>query len=96
MSESQELFEPSQINEDELIDQLLNEEDETQNDEETPLNETQTETEKPVLQRNTGFPLSRIKTLMKMDPDVGLLSSESVFIVAKATVSFPGQIKKYG
>lgn len=32
------------------------------------------------------LPLSRIKTLMKADPDVSLASQESVFIIAKATV----------
>lgn len=33
------------------------------------------------------LPLSRIKALMKADPDVSLASQESVFIIAKATVS---------
>lgn len=32
------------------------------------------------------LPLSRIKALMKADPDVSLASQESVFIIAKATV----------
>lgn len=32
------------------------------------------------------LPLSRIKTLMKADPDVTLASQDSVFIIAKATV----------
>ena len=30
--------------------------------------------------------LSRIKTIMKTDPDLGLASKESVFLIAKATV----------
>ncbi len=34
------------------------------------------------------LPLSRIKALMKADPDVSLASQESVFIIAKATVRY--------
>ena len=33
------------------------------------------------------FALARIKTIMKMDPDLGLTSKESVFLVAKAAVT---------
>lgn len=36
--------------------------------------------------RLSKLPLSRIKALMKTDPDVALASQESVFIIAKATV----------
>ena len=32
------------------------------------------------------FAISRIKTIMKLDPDLGLMSKESVFLIAKATV----------
>lgn len=37
--------------------------------------------------RLSKLPLARIKALMKTDPDVSLASQESVFIIAKATVS---------
>ncbi|MBN3309718.1 DPOE4 polymerase, partial [Amia calva] len=40
------------------------------------------------------LPLSRIKTLMKADPDVTLASQESVFIIAKATELFVEMIAK--
>jgi len=33
------------------------------------------------------FALSRIKTIMKYDPDLALASKESVYAIAKATVS---------
>lgn len=33
------------------------------------------------------FPLTRIKTLVKMDPDVHLCSQEALFLITKATVS---------
>lgn len=36
--------------------------------------------------RLSKLPLTRIKALMKADPDVSLASQESVFIIAKATV----------
>lgn len=36
--------------------------------------------------RLSKLPLTRIKALMKTDPDVSLASQESVFIIAKATV----------
>ncbi|XP_070977422.1 DNA polymerase epsilon subunit 4 [Oncorhynchus clarkii lewisi] len=40
------------------------------------------------------LPLSRIKALMKADPDVSLASHESVFIIAKATELFVEMIAK--
>ncbi|XP_051531389.1 DNA polymerase epsilon subunit 4-like isoform X1 [Myxocyprinus asiaticus] len=40
------------------------------------------------------LPLSRIKALMKADPDVSLASQESVFIIAKATELFVEMIAK--
>ncbi|KAK6320426.1 DNA polymerase epsilon subunit 4 [Coregonus clupeaformis] len=40
------------------------------------------------------LPLSRIKTMMKADPDVSLASQESVFIIAKATELFVEMIAK--
>lgn len=41
----------------------------------------------PGCSRLSKLPLARIKALMKSDPDVSLASQESVFIIAKATVS---------
>ncbi|XP_030852301.1 DNA polymerase epsilon subunit 4 [Strongylocentrotus purpuratus] len=38
--------------------------------------------------RNNKFPLTRIKNIMKTDPDVTLASQESVFLLAKATEYF--------
>lgn len=46
----------------------------------------QTQTGKP--DRLLRLPLSRIKNMMKMDPDIALASQESVFIVARATELF--------
>ncbi|KAL1023088.1 hypothetical protein UPYG_G00036270 [Umbra pygmaea] len=40
------------------------------------------------------LPLSRIRALMKADPDVSLASQESVFIIAKATELFVEMIAK--
>nr|XP_006640044.1 PREDICTED: DNA polymerase epsilon subunit 4 [Lepisosteus oculatus] len=40
------------------------------------------------------LPLSRIKALMKADPDVTLASQESVFIIAKATELFVEMIAR--
>ena len=37
--------------------------------------------------RITKFPMTRIKTIMKTDPDVTLASQESVVLISKATVS---------
>lgn len=34
------------------------------------------------------LPLSRIKSIIKMDPDVNLASQEAVFLIAKATELF--------
>jgi hypothetical protein len=40
-------------------------------------------------QNKSQFSQSRIKTIMKMDPELSLTSKESVFIVSKATVTHP-------
>lgn len=37
--------------------------------------------------RSTRLPIARIKNIMKMDPDVSVVSGEAVFLVTKATVS---------
>ncbi|XP_038858221.1 uncharacterized protein LOC120054734 isoform X2 [Salvelinus namaycush] len=48
----------------------------------------------PSQNRLAKLPLSRIKALMKADPDVSLASQESVFIIAKATELFVEMIAK--
>lgn len=42
-------------------------------------------------QKQVQLALSRIKTIMKLDPDLSLASKESVFMIAKATVSDENQ-----
>lgn len=37
--------------------------------------------------KSTKFPQTRVRNMMKMDPDLHLASQESVFIVCKAAVS---------
>uniref|UniRef100_A0A8C5P602 DNA polymerase epsilon subunit 4 n=1 Tax=Leptobrachium leishanense TaxID=445787 RepID=A0A8C5P602_9ANUR len=46
------------------------------------------------LHKQAKLPLSRVKTLMKADPDVSLASQESVFIISKATELFIETIAK--
>jgi DNA polymerase epsilon subunit 4 len=40
------------------------------------------------------FALARIKTIMKLDPDLNLMSKESVFLIAKATEFFVDFLSK--
>ena len=57
---------------------------------EDPESQNGEEQESSIPQNSTRinrFPLTRIKTIMKTDPDVNLASQESVFLLAKATVS---------
>ncbi|XP_002732556.1 DNA polymerase epsilon subunit 4-like [Saccoglossus kowalevskii] len=51
------------------------------------------QSEKP--NRLTKFPLSRVKHMMKLDPDVTLASQESVYLITKATEMFVDYISKY-
>lgn len=45
-------------------------------------------------QKLTELPLTRIRTIMKMDPDVHIMSQEAVYLVTKATVSIRLLINK--
>ena len=53
--------------------------------EETPTSQTQ-EDERP--SRLTRFPQTRIRNMMKLDPDLHLASQESVLLITKAAVSY--------
>ncbi|KAM3961636.1 DNA polymerase epsilon subunit 4 [Aphomia sociella] len=44
--------------------------------------------------RSTRLPMARIKNIMKMDPDVSVVSGEAVFLVTKATELFLETIAK--
>ncbi|GLV44451.1 DNA polymerase epsilon subunit 4 [Carabus blaptoides fortunei] len=101
MTESQEsLFEPSQApdtdNDDELIAQVLREESENAlvTNEEPIEEEKESAIDKANNDKLTRFPLARIKTLMKMDPDLNLASQEAVFLVARATELFLKNLAK--
>ncbi|XP_053556688.1 DNA polymerase epsilon subunit 4 [Bombina bombina] len=45
-------------------------------------------------QKHVKLPLSRVKAIMKADPDVTLASQESVFVITKATELFIETIAK--
>ncbi|CAH1775230.1 unnamed protein product [Owenia fusiformis] len=45
-------------------------------------------------ERIVRFPITRIKTIMKQDPDVNLASQEAVALIAKATEFFIGAMAK--
>ena len=51
---------------------------------------TNTESEKT--ERIVKLPLSRIKHMVKLDPDVTLASQDAVLMIAKATVSLSHQL----
>ncbi|KAJ8732986.1 hypothetical protein PYW07_015585 [Mythimna separata] len=44
--------------------------------------------------RSTRLPIARIKNIMKMDPDVSVVSGDAVFLVTKATELFLETIAK--
>ena len=50
-------------------------------------NETQEHTESDKIERVNRLPLTRIKHIIKMDPDVTLASQDAVIMIAKAAVS---------
>ena len=61
-----------------------------ENDENNDLQITNQPNEKTGDEKNNfkscQLALSRIKTIMKLDPDLGLVSKESLFVITKATV----------
>ncbi|CAK1604513.1 unnamed protein product [Parnassius mnemosyne] len=58
------------------------------NSEEHFESEKKTPQHKPEIVRNTKLPMARIKNIMKMDPDVSIVSADAVFLVTKATELF--------
>lgn len=78
MDEEINVEEDTQINDKtEFVEPMENEANDETNTKESP-NEKQ---------RLIRLPLSRIKTIMKLDPDCVLISQDSAFLVTKATVS---------
>lgn len=75
----------------------ISEADESDSSNKTTGEETQT-TAAPVQsvasQKLVRLPISRVKALMKSDPDVSLASQEAVFIISKATEIFIETIAK--
>ena len=61
--------------------------DEASTEENTKENEEPNPDSNDQATRPCQFALNRIKTIMKLDPDLSLTSKESVFLIAKATVN---------
>lgn len=59
------------------------------NSEEQPVVDKKTPNQKSEIIRSTRLPMARIKNIMKMDPDVSIVSADALFLVTKATVSIP-------
>lgn len=75
---------------DEETEEVVKETEETaENDSSGQLDKSATNLETSVSekQRLVRLPLARIKNLIKMDPDCGIVSQDSVFLITKATVS---------
>ena len=65
-----------------------NDNDEYHNKENEPVEKTANGVEfQAQINKPCQFALARIKTVMKLDPDLNLMSKESVFLIAKATVN---------
>lgn len=69
-------------------DLQINDENElTESMENGPTEENSVKESPNQKQRLIRLPLSRIKTIMKLDPDCALVSQDSAFLITKATVS---------
>lgn len=55
-------------------------------DDGTQVNENKPNAGEEKVEKLVRFPLTRIKHLVKQDPDVNLCSHEALFIISKATV----------
>ncbi|CAG9560700.1 unnamed protein product [Danaus chrysippus] len=64
------------------------------NSEETASERKVSNTVKVDSVKSTRLPMSRIKNIMKMDPDVSIVNAEAVFLVTKATELFLETIAK--
>lgn len=79
---------------DKLISQTINDITDTPIKDISNINETETEEKKAksgemeenFVNRPCQLALSRIKTIMKLDPELHLASKDSVFLISKATV----------
>ena len=82
-----DLNENEVIDDNETITMATNEIDiESQGD--VQVEDQQKNLNNPAAVRPCQFSISRVKNIMKLDPELSLTSKESVFLVAKATVSF--------
>lgn len=63
--------------------------------EETPNGADKTDPKKkPTQDRVTNLPISKIKHIIKLDPDVNLVNSDAVFLITKATEMFIKSLAK--
>eukprot|EP00096_Caligus_rogercresseyi_P007662 TRINITY_DN2563_c0_g1_i1.p1 TRINITY_DN2563_c0_g1~~TRINITY_DN2563_c0_g1_i1.p1 ORF type:complete len:176 (-),score=61.19 TRINITY_DN2563_c0_g1_i1:659-1186(-) len=92
--DSEELQEEqeTQFDQDVIEDTRQLSEDITEEEEATEQLESENLTEENKEEKSHRLPLGRIKTIMKCDPELGLTSSESVFLITKATELFIGSL----
>jgi len=77
-----------EISNEEIEDEITEDNDkDDQNKENLPVEKVRDSLEfQAQINKPCQFALARIKTIMKLDPDLNLMSKESVFLIAKATV----------
>ncbi|CAG9784857.1 unnamed protein product [Diatraea saccharalis] len=63
--------------------EILNSEDQVLTEKKPPITSNKSE-----VIRSTRLPMARIKNIMKMDPDVNVISGDAVFLVTKAAEMF--------
>lgn len=61
-------------------------EDENKDEQEVHTRQQEVNEERINVFKSTKFPQTRVRNMMKMDPDLHLASQESVFLVCKAVV----------
>lgn len=73
-----------EVSVDEEMDEVTNSQEETVEE----SHDKNLDTSASEKQRFVRLPLARVKNIMKTDPDCGIVSQDSVFLITKATVSF--------
>ncbi|XP_001861397.2 DNA polymerase epsilon subunit 4 [Culex quinquefasciatus] len=93
-AEGENDVETEEAPEEELIEDTELEADSAEQPDDQPTKEATSARKEPAEPRLVQLPLSKIKQIMKLDPDVNIVSAEAIFLVTRAAELFVQNLAK--